>query len=295
MPMSIFSSAFCIYPSTSESNWGYNRLPLPGSLILPKSPADQTSETPYRSHLRQLALQLSEVFIVLSLAWPFFLLHGEALPWPGTSLAIGGVAFLLAVFTRQTWWWRTILALFAPLAWGINSLSIDPAWFLLAFILLVLVYRGALTGQIPLYLSNAKTARELAEITAQHPTMRFLDLGAGIGSVLAPLAKMRRDAECTGYENAPLVWLLGLLRTMGSKNCRWRWGSFWNAELSRFDVVYAFLSPAPIAELWRKINREMQPSGLFISNSFSVPGVEPTRVVEIDDARRTKLYCYLLR
>jgi hypothetical protein len=44
--------------------------------------------------------------------------------------------------------------------------------------------------------------------------------------------------------------------------------------------------------LWNKIQREMRPGSLFISNSFAVPGVEANRVIELADARQTRLYCY---
>lgn len=247
---------------------------------------------PQPPHVRQLALQFAAVFIVLSLAWPFFILRNEPLPWPGTSLAIGSVALLIATLSRQDWWWKLIHALFAPLAWGIHSLSIDPEWFLLAFILLMLIYRGAVSGQIPLYLSNSASVNALVEITSDRTGMHFLDLGSGIGSIVAPLARKRLDANLTGIENAPVVWLIGYLRTLFLGNCHWRWGSLWNTSLSDFDVVYAFLSPAAMPALWKKVELEMRPGSLFISNSFPVPGVEASRMIEIDDGQ-TRFYCYL--
>ena len=254
--------------------------------------ADTQPSSRNRPHWQQLALQCAAVFAVLSLAWPYFGIRNEALPGPQTALAIGGVALLIATLTRQPWWWRLIHALFAPLVWAIAALSIDPGWFLLAFILTLLVYRGALSGQIPLYLSNADTAAALAELTSDHPGMRFLDLGAGLGSVLRALAKTRPDAQLTGIENAPATGLAGYLRTAGLAHCNWCWGDIWHTSLADYDVVYAFLSPAPMPKLWNKIQREMRPGSLFISNSFAVPGIEASRVIELADARQTRLYCY---
>ncbi len=242
--------------------------------------------------LRQLTLQCAAAFAVLSLAWPYFGIRNETLPWPATALAIGGAALLLASLLHQAWWWRLIHALFAPLAWGVASLPINPDWFLLAFVLLLLVYRGAITGQIPLYLSNRDTVAALVELTSERSGMLFLDLGAGIGSVLRPLAKARRDARFTGVENAPATWIVGYLRMIGQANCDWRWGDIWRTNLAGYDVVYAFLSPAPMPELWQKVIREMRPGSLFISNSFAVPEVEPSDVLTIADARHTRLYCY---
>lgn len=253
------------------------------------------SDPPLRpppTHLRQLALQCASAFAVLSLAWPYFLLRNETLPWPETALTIGGLALLAASLTHQSWWWRLIHTLFAPTAWFVAELSIPPGWFLVAFIVMLLVYRGAITTQVPLYFSNHETANTLAELVKENADIRFVDLGAGIGSVLCPLSSALPQARLTGIENAPATWLVGRIRTAGLLNCTWRWGDLWHASLGEYDVVYAFLSPAPMPRLWEKVQREMPPGSLFISNSFAVPGVEASRIIDVDDARRTRLYCY---
>lgn len=242
--------------------------------------------------LRQLALQFAAAFAVLSLAWPYYGMRGEVLPWPGTALLIGVVALALATLTRQPWWWRAMHTVFVPLAWLVGQFDIDPGWFLLLFILLLLVYRGAIAGQVPLYLSNTETAAALGELIAKRPEVRFLDLGAGVGSTLIPLARTRPDGHFAGAENAPLTWLAGRLRSRRLANCDFRWEDLWRAKLGDFDVVYAFLSPAPMPELWRKVEAEMRPGSLFVSNSFAVPDVEPSVIVEVGDARQTRLYCY---
>lgn len=259
----------------------------------PTEPSASEHEAVAPQH-RQLLLQLAAAFAVLSLAWPWFAYSGRELPWLQTTLAIGGVAFAFACWTHQAWWWRGIHLVFAPLAWIVSRLAIDPGWFLLAFAVLLLVYRGALGGQVPLYFSNPQTATTLAALTAERTGMRFIDLGAGIGSLLAPLARLRPDAHLTGVENAPATWLAGRLRTARLDNCDWRWGDFWQTDFAGFDVVYAFLSPAPMAALWEKARREMSPGSLLVSNSFAVPGREPDRVVEVGDRRQTRLYCYRL-
>lgn len=242
--------------------------------------------------LRQLALQFAAGLAVLSLAWPYYGIRGEELPWPATAFAIAAVAALLASLTRQAWWWRLIHTSFAPLAWGVSRLAIDPGWFLLLFIGLLLVYRGALGGQIPLYLSNRPTADALAALTAERRDLRFLDLGAGLGNVLCPLARTRPDGHFTGVENAPATWLIGRLRTAALTNCDWRWGDLWKTDLTGHNVVYAFLSPPPMTALWNKLVSEMPSGSLFISNSFPVPGVPPSCEVEVGDSRQTRLYCY---
>lgn len=47
-----------------------------------------------------------------------------------------------------------------------------------------------------------------------------------------------------------------------------------------------------MSELWAKVQNEMAAGSLFISNSFPVPDVEASTIIEIDDTRQTRLYCY---
>lgn len=241
---------------------------------------------------RQLALQGAAVILVLSFAWPYYGFTAEALPWQQTSLAIGGVALIFATISRQPWWWRIIHAGFMPLIWLTQSLAIEPAWFLFGFILLLLIYRGALSGQVPLYLSNQKTVGALAELLAERGPSRVLDLGAGIGSTTVPLADNFPDSHFTGVENAPLTWLVGRVFSLGRPNISWRWEDMWQVKLNDYDVVYAFLSPVPMPRLWEKIQAEMPPGSLLISNSFPVPGAVPSQVIEVACTPSRPLYCY---
>ncbi len=241
---------------------------------------------------RQLALQGAAVFLVLSIAWPYYGWGAVELPWQQLSLAIGGVALVFATVTRQPVWWRIIHAVFMPLVWLTHQAQVDPGWFLPAAILLLLVYRGALSGQVPLYLSNKETVAALGQLLLERGPCRFLDLGSGIGSTTVPLADGLPEHHFTGVENAPLTWLTGRLLGLGRPNVSWQWEDLWQVDLGDYDVVYAFLSPAPMADLWDKVVAEMKPGSLFISNTFPVPGQTPTQVIEVDCTPARPLYCY---
>ena len=271
-------------------------LPIPSSTVseLPPAPESPAAALPKHSPLRQLAIQGAAVIVVLSLAWPYFGVLGQAMPWRETALIIGGVALLLATLTRQPLWWRVMHAAFVPLAWLVTQWQIDPGWFLLAFIILLLVFRGAVSGQVPLYLSNQATVTALDALLNEQAAARFVDLGAGVGSTVVPLARRRPSGHFTGIENAPLTWIAGWLRSRGQRNLDWRWGNLWACPLGDYDVVYAFLSPAPMPELWEKARREMRPGTLLVSNSFPIPGVTPAQVIEVDCQPPRPLYCYRL-
>lgn len=220
---------------------------------------------------RQLALQGAAVILVLSLAWPYHGMTATPVNWQLLALAVGGTAWLFSRLSGQPWWWQTIHAIFAPLAWVVAQLEIDPGWFLIAFIGLLLVYRGALAGQVPLYLSSNSATEALAELIEREQARCILDLGAGIGSIVVPLARRFPERRFVGVEHSALPWLVGWLRTRGLANCEWRWQDLWATPLAANDLVYAFLSPVPMPRLDEKIRRDMRPGSLFVSNSFPIP------------------------
>ena len=217
-------------------------------------------------------------------------------PWGHLSMAIGFLAGLLAWLTGQPLWWRFIHGAFMPLAWAVSAVHIEPGWFLLAFVLLATVYLGAITGRVPLYLSNAPTAARLAELLGERRVRNVVDLGAGIGGLAVRLARAHPETPITGIENAPLTWLIGraVTRWHGPNRIHWRYGSLWSVDLGGFDLVYAFLSPEPMPALWEKARAEMAPGSLLVSNSFAVPDIPPCSVIAVDDRRRTRLYCYVM-
>ncbi len=242
--------------------------------------------------VRHIAIQTAGLLIYLALAWPYFGFKGEELPWPESTYAIGICAFLIASGARQPWWWRLIHLAFVPLLWKTSQIGIEPGWFLLAFIGLLLIYRGAAADRIPLYLSNTHTLAALNELFEDRRCQQFIDIGAGIGSAVAPLAATFPASKFIGVENAPATWFFGYLRTRGLKNCRWLYQSLWDTPLAGADMVYAFLSPEPMGRLWVKAQQEMRPGALLISNSFPVPDKRPSFTIELGEKRQTCLYCY---
>lgn len=239
--------------------------------------------------LRQLALQAAATLLVLSLLWPYHGVTGQSIDWAWTATIIGLVAGLAATAARLSWWWRLIHFGFAPLAWAMAQLAIDPGWYLAAFIGLLLIYRGALTTQVPLYLSSSAAAQALIDRLPATGRRVVVDLGAGIGSVTLAVARARPDCMVIGVENSPVPWLIGWLRSRGQGNCRWRWGDLWQIRLDEADLVYAFLSPAPMPALWDKVRREMRAGREFVSNTFPVPDVMAAEAIAADDR---VLHCY---
>lgn len=173
-----------------------------------------------------------------------------------------------------------------------------PAWgYFLAFVAIALVFWNSPAERVPLYLTNPSTRLALSKLIKKNNTRTLIDLGCGTGSVVVGLARSHPELEATGVETAPpvfaMAWLNALLR--GKSRARISFQSLWKTDLAAYDIVYCFLSPAPMARLFEKAKTEMRNGALLVSNSFAVPEVEPERIIEVGDTRKTQLFVYRMK
>ncbi|MBK9471709.1 MAG: hypothetical protein IPO18_05420 [bacterium] len=214
---------------------------------------------------------------------------GLVLDWP-TAVVLGiqaVVAFVVSRALRQPFWWQLINAAFFPVIGLARHLTIHPGWYLAGFAVLALTSLGSLRTRVPLYLSSSAAVDAVVQRLPERPGLKVIDLGCGLGGWLLRLKAARPDLVVSGVEMAPLNFLVSRLRL--SRRAEVRLGSIWETDLSGYDVVYAYLSPAPMPRLWEKVRREMRPGSLFISNSFDVPGFPPDETVELHDLSRARL------
>lgn len=219
-------------------------------------------------------------------------LSDAAIGLNGLMLMQGGLAVLVSYALRLPGWWLPIQFGFVPALMLATRLEISPAWYLGGFTLLSLLFWSTFRTQVPLYLSRRHVWRALDAMLPRTPGLRFVDLGSGVGGLVAWLARCRPEGEFTGIECAPLPCTVAMLRTLGLPNARSGRGDLWHEDLSRYDVVFAYLSPVPMPALWEKARREMRPGTRFISYRFMVPGVVPSDIIELNDLGRTRLYVW---
>ncbi len=167
-----------------------------------------------------------------------------------------------------------------------------PSWlYLVAVMILALVFWGTIKGDVPLFLSSSAVANTLIAIVDQENAQTIADLGAGIGSVVLPLTK-HRAATIDAWEQAPLPWFICSWRCRNQPTITVKRANFWHSDLSHYDLVFAFLSPAVMVALGKKIKQEMKTGTLFISSSFPIPDWEPESIIYPEDRRQTMLFCY---
>jgi hypothetical protein len=210
------------------------------------------------------------------------------------AFSCGLLAASLSFWLKLPRWWLIIQLLFAPLLVATLGLNISPHFFLGAFLIMLLVFWNTYRTQVPLYLSSKKIWVALENYLPTAKTglsFNFIDIGSGLGGVLTHLAGTRPDGIFSGIESAPLPFLWSWLRIHlgGYHQCRVHWGDLWDCDLAPYDVVFAYLSPAPMERLWRKAQAEMRPGTLFISSTFTVPGHAPIETVQVDDLHQSTL------
>lgn len=189
-------------------------------------------------------------------------------------------------------WWVPIHMLFLPTVVGAIQLQIPPSFYAAGFAILALIYWSSFRTQVPLFLSNRMTVHRLAIWLPDEKPLRILDVGSGTGSFALTLARLRPDWQIEGIETAPAPYILSRLLARRLGNLHFVRGDFWRHPLKDYDLIYAFLSPVPMADLWRKARREMQPGSLLVSNSFDIPDQCADEVIAVDDRRGTRLYIY---
>lgn len=209
------------------------------------------------------------------------------------SLVQGLLAGLISYSTRMPAWWILIHLAFIPLAITTLALNISSTWFLLFFLCLLLIYGKTYKTQVPLYLSSKSVNHALETLLPEQEQFSFVDLGSGCGGLVKNLASSRRNGIFHGIESAPLPFLISKLRSIFcASSYKVFWGDFWEYDFSKYDVIYAYLSPVPMEPLWHKVNKEMRPGSLLISNTFMIPGITPYKSIKLDDFSKSTLYLW---
>jgi len=228
--------------------------------------------------VRALLIQFACLPLSYALVW-LLLRAGIAVDWSGAALLQGVLAAAVSWWRTLAPWWLAIQLAF-PLAL-LAGLGLHlPSWlFLAVFLVMLLVYWSTFRTQVPYYPSGQRAWDAVAELLPAGP-IELIDIGSGLGGLVLDLAARRPDARFTGIELAPLPWLASWLRALGRPNVRFMRGDYERLDFADFDVVFAYLSPAAMAALWKKASAEMRPGSLLLSYEFVISTKSPDLTIK---------------
>jgi hypothetical protein len=209
----------------------------------------------------------------------------------GVPMSYAGVALVQGTFAAAlTWWrglaswWRAIQFLFPLALFGALQLGLPPLLFFVVFLFLLALYWSTFRTQVPYFPSRPRVWDALARQLPPDRPLHVIDIGSGLGGLVLELARRRPESTLTGIELAPLPWLASRLRAgIEGSPARFVRGDYEALDFSRFDAVFAYLSPAAMSALWRKASSEMRPGSMLLSYAFVIPERAPDLAIVITE------------
>lgn len=104
---------------------------------------------------------------------------------------------------------------------------------------------------------------------------RAADLGCGSGVLLAELAKDFPKTEFWGFEWDPVAYACARRKTGNYRNIKLCYGDFMKADVSDFDLILCYVGTGLEQELGNKLNREIKPGAVVVSEVFELAELKP--------------------
>jgi hypothetical protein len=106
-------------------------------------------------------------------------------------------------------------------------------------------------------------------------------------------AKKRYGVRTIGYEINPLAYLKARFHSIGCNKISIRYPNFWEADLSRADVIFCYLYPDVMNKLAVKLTSELKSGAIVVSSNFSLPGFVPSKVLRPKSRlHKDRMYLY---
>jgi hypothetical protein len=206
------------------------------------------------------------------------------------------VVSVLAKAARMPVWWRWIHVAFPIAVVFMQQVALPASVYFAGFVMALALYWSVHNTRVPFYPSFPATWRALQRILEQHAgdqSLKVLDIGSGIGDIAMFLAKQRIHDEVSGIEIAPLPWAVSAVRALFSgTSVKFTLGDYRAIDFASLDVIFAYLSPAVMQDVWQKVQQEMRPGTLFVTSEFPVPGIDAAHIV-FPSAHSPALYVYV--
>lgn len=229
--------------------------------------------------LSALLLQLA-AFALVCIMHAVFTWCGLSLPIYLLFILQAALAAGLSRLFVKAYWWHYIHGGFPILVLLMLAFQLPQSFYTAGFLLTLGLYWTTFRSQVPFFPSAKSVERQLLTLIPEHAALRVIDIGSGVGGLMMKLSQHRPDAVIEGIEIAPIPWLISRGRAwLRRSKVLFRYGDYHQLDFAQYDVIYAYLSPAVMTDLWHKARREMRQGSLLVSYEFAIDAVPATQVL----------------
>ncbi len=170
---------------------------------------------------------------------------------------------------------------------------------ILAFIAIILsiqFFYIALGGYAPIVPTKNKVIKKILKEMSPKDGCAVYELGCGnAGFLRAAENKFPNIKKLVGIEYFFLPYLIGKIQTSLRKSkIKIIKKNFLRLSMEEADIVYCFLNKPMMVKLKEKFKKECRAGTQIISYKFNLPGLEPEKVVDLENNEKDKVYFYTI-
>jgi len=149
-------------------------------------------------------------------------------------------------------------------------------WLILIFFLFLGTFAYAGLRAAPWFPTWSKDLDRFLKLADIKPGQKFYDLGCGDGKLVFAAAKA--GAQATGFEISLLPYLIAKARSFFIENSEIKFRDFWNADLSKADIIYLFLTPKVNPKAKLKLEKELKKGSRVVTYTWPIEGWQPAKI-----------------
>lgn len=135
--------------------------------------------------------------------------------------------------------------------------------------------------RVPYIPTSHAVAGAMIDLAGLKGDETVFDLGAGDGRVLIEAKRRYPKIRAIAVEYVPTIWLLGKITIALSRQAvTLKLGDALKTDVSKADAIFLYVTPVLMAPLAEKFKKELRDGVIIVSNSFSLPGVQPQKTVQ---------------
>ena len=116
----------------------------------------------------------------------------------------------------------------------------------------------------------------------------IVELGCGWGHLVPMLRTQYPQATIQGWERSPLPALF----TRWVRKIEVKKQDFFTADLSNAGLIVCYLYPGAMTRIAEEMLPQLPPGCWIVTHTFSLPGIEPVKILRAKDLYQTPVYLY---